>query len=100
MTSDFGSCFANGTCDGLSGLLAENKVDFGIFPVDINYGPDVPVNSTVPFVRGPVCHTVSMTVQSLPWQKEQISEIDILQIYRDTSIFVVSLLIFFFFEFQ
>lgn len=45
MTSDFGSCFANGTCDGLSGLLAENKVDFGIFPVDINYGPDVPVNS-------------------------------------------------------
>ena len=33
MTQDFGSCFAIGSCDGLSGLLEENKVILDYFPL-------------------------------------------------------------------
>lgn len=89
----YGTCFANGTCSGLPGLLSEDKVDFTLFAIDPNFGSDVPITSTSPFIQGPIGSVLSISIQSMPKINSHTEKVDIFEIYRELSIWVVVLIV-------
>lgn len=82
---DYGTCFSNGKCNGIPGLLHENQIDFSFTTIDPNFGPDVPISSETPFLLGPTSGVVAITVQSLPIVKTKVTKLDALQVYREMS---------------
>lgn len=89
LASDYGNCYANGTCTGVVGMLSKGEVDFSLTPVAPSLSPDFPVTSTSPFTRGPVNGLIFITIQSLPRVQKIEKRLDMLQVYRDLPLSVL-----------
>lgn len=92
-----GTCYSNGTCNGFFSLLLNGQADFSLLSLPYQFAPGVHISTHEPVAYGPFSNVDSMKMLSLPIKNQRVIQMDALQIYEDTSLFVYFIFFSFFF---
>ena len=99
--SKTGDCYFNGTCSGLYENLRTGQADMGMFPLPVDFSPQVNISNKYPLTVGPATDVQEIAFASLPHKLSSKVNFDILSSFEYIPWYfgAIQVVIFFYFFF-